>query len=1466
MNFIKYITSLGLVAMVKSAITPNPPLNVTVTNTDSIQLNISQLFNLGGGGYPNCSTYQSPGDVYTYNSSIATKTISTQYVNEPEIANFISNTSLFSIFDNNNVMIQNITLDGMSFTTTVYASFGMPGTTQVCTDVILNSHLSRLYVACQTDFNATTGFYIYLYELDATTGATLNSITVPQNATLKVNHRMQLVLAPMYNAQTRRTTTYLFAYDQGFAGGLGTSNKWMLVLAGADAGNLNLAGVADLSATGLAVIYDVFSVRGGMLVTGKNSSQTTAIMAMADCDLYFNGQGAIVLQCDPNIEFAPLGTYYGYIGVMNTGQYVEVNANANNTSQDYISICDFFGPWGTANYIDVPNCRRYPTVNIPDDVAISTIDGNVHQIVINYVFFDGTYAGYTVENFDLRTGWYDLDDSLAPHYIPIGKSLIRLNSQQFDIFRMVTPYYYVQTKDMNPGSRMIRIDCIDPSQGNQTVSGFVNMTVLANMNDGVRVLNQNPFYQISMYEGQDYWTMMPSWLIQGNDLRTIISPLTPLGIKGDVLDNRLINIDFDVVKGSTAFVELHFSDNYAVALDVNNYIIFFTCNWTGILHFTCTEEYAKSFAGTNIHLKPDIETVFENLFVWGTDAAAEVTYLWFYDGISNVVQLVSAGVADDCAASTANGVGYVACAFSQLNIVRGWNFTGTNFQNSQRLPDINVINSQREYFCPIDIEFDMDTSEMIEILSVCPNQDQRILRYRYPPTQNRQTGAIQINLVATIPINFAYKNPDVCSMGTEFIIKATLGNQPTMFSKAMQDDRNMWMFNVLTDDINVGQIQRFHCVREVKAVSTYSRDANQNAVITTYFGNRQWRANQRIFTTMRANSATNPEFSIMNMYKHFHSYNFMGMVIHTMSTGNPSDSMAFGLTYLHSKILHLSAPYGLGNSVSTVEIDVVPTSAPSPGRTASLFAQVTTTAANQTGAVSVVSTMNSIPTGDIQLENYVKFKGPVSHSWIQHEQALNIHLQGRLAPVSNYIPPSSQNQYTFNWLWTVDSTTIALHRFEPYNTSVFTFFNSINNFVGTYTPPEGVNSFHFANFNTTGFENCTLIAFSTAAVYGQRLDFLVMNGSQRLSIAFSNESTSMSYDSIEVRNYGINSNQFLVFAHNRTDGFLAIYWIDVIGTYPNIQIQVDLMTNETDIGHFATVVPTNSEWVWLFVSSRHNPSQLDHYLIERLAAKGKKPKMTKMSESYTTSWMIKNTLTKPANPQATPQQNNYPITDLVARIHDDNKFYILINTESVYFFEFIFDSVNPSVPLSYYYMKVPGWDGRFLDGNKQHIMQITGDPYYIGEFRLDFYLRQVNGGDGLLYWSQHNDQFRPASLTTCSHNNSHVQMATAFPSMPLVFLKLQPMVLTVSPGATFDNVAMYVQGLPHASPIPFNLSSIIKGGGGDDGGSSTAWWPFVLIIGLLIAASIGFIVYKGMKDNAKEDPENYESMKAESKA
>lgn len=1426
---VQTILSFLLMMIVECTVKVRDTVDITIYTDDIHAYNISQLFDLATSVKPVCEVKASPATIYKAEMPLVSKDISIYaFVDQPEIVEFVSNTTVYGIFDNKNILIQNITLDGERFSGLLEHNFGLLGDEAICSDLHLNDKLNRIYVLCYTDPSKQLDKFIYVAELDSTSGELLNKVQVASDPQV-VQHRLQMsyVVVTENNVQV----PYIFVYDQGASSGINDKNRWVLVLANAIVGNLRSLGftVLDNTVSPLTYFYDLFHFKTGVLLTGKVARDGP--ISMTFCTFVSSPQPAFT--CVQTPKPAAFATKVGYVGIINTGQYVEVNNDPVNPDVDYLSKCDFGGDFSSPSFIDADDCAQMHSYNISDNATISLVEGNVHQLVIKYVYFDGTYAGYSVHNFDLRIEWLHIDDSQASHLVPLGKNLVRVNKDSMEIHRMVPDFVYFKGSDLADGMNLIRIECTD-QDSTTPVPNILRVYKMDDLKENV-IANGTQLPTFSVYEGDEIFFGVEPRMIMGNDLQCNVDfePQTFANLtRSKVYDTEPINIDFRFTKSSADFQEIRFVGEFAVIKDNRGWVAFFRCQFTSIASVLCTEQAAYGTAGHSVRLERDVSKVFDWVFAWSVDLTVNTTIVYVFDGVSSLYTYTFGGVAADAQMSEVGSSAYLTLAFNgDINKIDGYEFTIGNPASFEKLPTITPGLSGFQYFCPTDIDFDPEDDDILEVLSVCPGKDQRIIRYMYPPDVDAKTGRLTLRLLTSIPINFAYTSPQYCSMGTEFIIYSLLSGNPNIQSTNIYDDLNQWTFGWNHDDLNLGKARSFQCVGRAGMFTVFSLDSNQNSVLSVYFGNNQRQANHRVFNVQRNN---------LNDYKFVHSFEFFGQVIHVLFspvTGYNDYMLTFSKElYVEAEFLH-----GIGNASVTMNLKCT-------NGDVQKYLESTTVSVvvpNNNTLFTATGKSNGAEAGIFQLEKFIKVTGPLLDAFVQGTD--KISLIGRVKPLSIYKPdPSNFNEFTH--FETVAQISVGVHVYES-NSTVMSIFHGINEFVGTFTPAHGVNAFHFAILPTDN--TSILIAYSTAEPTDNSLQLVVLQDNIRVAIGRSQEGQVQNFSKIRVLPCKFKGSQvFYVWAKNSDEQTLHEFKVTLNGA----QIAIDATNLYSDVADFSVAAPSASQTAFVLIVRASDRTVID---IETLPISSEAVQERKrFSVNYNKH------IKKQNGDLADTSFEAYRIISITAKNHNESVFYILINTESINIYEIIVDTVSLKVLAVFSYNKVPGFDGHHLDGNNRHLVHMVGSRRTDDRVRYVFYHRIIDGSDGSAdpYWSLHNDQPRPFTLTNCIHNNSHFQLTTSFRTVPLYFLTVGRMTLNISEGADFSKAKIEIEGIPHATFEEFSIQDIIGGVTPEPTGSS-AWWPYFVILGILIFIAVGFIAWKAKKDKKTKEDGNYESLK-----
>ena len=1413
---IQALLSLVLAFVVRSRVVPTHiHNNLTIYHDDLLQFNLSQLFTLDYSKHPKCDVKGSPATLYNPRDPLTTKDISVyDFAEEPEIVEFISNTTFYGIFDNRQILIQNISLDAESFSGLVVHMFGSFGDDAVCSDLAFNKLLNRIYVLGYTNESSQlVNKYLYIAELDGTTGELLHSLKVLQDDNFPVQHRPQIKIVPVLDNQ--KVIPYVLVYDQGISSGVNAKNKWVYLFDRADTGDLIGLGYIDFSSTNfpLNFLYDIFPFRNQILLTGKVGGHTDPIN-LAYCGILISRFPT--MNCSLTVVDAAFKTNIGYVGIMNTGQYVEVNNNPNNTEhQDMLAVCDFGGDFGTPSFVDADFCAALPSYTLSDNSSVSGVEGNVHQVVVKYVYFDNTYAGYSVHNFDLKLEWSHIDDSLAAHVVPIGKNLIRVNSTTMEIHRIVPPFVFIKAEDLFPGVTKIRVECIDDDETDY-VPNFINLTKMDSMKDYV-VSNNTGLPGFEVFEGDSHFFSVEAHSIIGNDLRCIIdfdnngSNLT----KGDIYDTETINVQYKLNKGSANFTEIRFVGEYAVAQDNKGLIIFMRCHFVDIADVECEERATYNTAGHDVELMRDVNEVFHWVFAWAIDETVNITQVFVFDGVSTVNTFLFGGVAHDAQMSEVGDHAFLVLAYYNPGLLRGYNFSiddPSRWKN--QLPLVNLGLTGREFFCPVDIDFDPQDDDIIEILSICEGQDQRILRYMYPPTIDRQTGHLTFKLLSSIPINFAYKNPRYCSLGHEFAVFSQLSNRAHLKSYSLWDDLNEWTFGWNNDDLNLGEARQFQCVGRAGMFTVFSVDRNQENVLTTYHGNMMYQANDKVFTTVRQG---------LNQYKFVHSYEFLKQVIHTL--WNPDDNtFDYMLSFSQARIAITQFSRGLGNT--TVQMNLKCTNG---GQRYVDSTSVRVIAANSSTNVKIIRYLDRQTVGIVNLDRNIRLAGPVSNGYILGNP--NILFTGRLHLQSDY-EPFAEYQGLFNQLYTSGLSTVALHLNPQTNNSHFTFFYDVSIFAGYAEAQHGVRAYHFCEVHGAGHERDTVfLAYSTAEPANNHLEFTVYRGPALIAEGRTPLGLIANFTKIRVVQARFaQNNTFYVFAHNNIERFVHIY--QVIYDTQLETLTASQFHGVENVYDFSVITTRDSSYatlIYVTVDDRHDIFYNQYRIVDEQVSG-----VAAISEKRQV---------RGSRQLAALRDGAYSILRIETRAHNDTHFYLIIDAESVHLYELVFenDFMERHIIQEYLYNKVAGFDGFWFDGNNRHLVHLVYNRK--GEARYHFYRRQIVDSypSADIVWTQPSDAVRPFGMTNGRTNTSAFIQATGNLTRPVHFFTVASAQIKILQGADVTQGQLIFEGAPNSSPSVVNMKDLFTSSAQVQ--SVSSHWPANLILSALLSIA-GFFALK----------------------
>ena len=893
--------------------------------------------------------------------------------------------------------------------------------------------------------------------------------------------------------------------------------------------------------------------------------------------------------------------------------------------------------------------------------------------------------------------------------------------------------------------------------------------------------NQTVVPEFSVYETESLMVQFDPHLVLGNDLRfqATVDQRYAGYIKPTVYDTERINVHFYNTTSSGTYYEIHFSNQFAVALDrINHLIVFFQCRFESFTAVGCQEVASSSIQGQDLILKRDLNVVQRHwLFCWAVDRSANRTFFYLFDGRNKVEVYNHTGVADDATATTHNGVAYIAISYGTEGYIMGWMFTDDP-ATGHAVPHLYLNRTGLEFFCPTELDFDPQNHNILEILSVCPGKDQRIIRYRYPPVFDNRTNEWSKAVLSMVPINLAFQNPQICSMGTEFAVFSQLnGRSPDLTSYSTQNDRNRWYFGTQLDELNLGTIRRFNCVPRAGIFTVVGLDHNQNTTFAVYWGNNQFQANHKVYNTLRTN---------LDQYKWISSYEFMGQVITTLS--RQDETHDFLLTLSNGPLLDVNTEYGIGNASVPMSLRFT------NGRGREEFVRTLFVQRPYTNITKKVIKKIVYPFGKYNLEKYVDFEGPVVTGQMSNTSYGAI-LHGRVQEFDAYIP-SRDVQFTMDEMESYGNKTVSSH--TSYNSttgqinSLLYIFHNYSKFVGTATPAHGVRTFHFAPFNSTD-NNTILVAYASAEINGSTLEFIALNKSTRIGVGRASLDPNTNFTKIRVT--PINGmNKFIVFGLNRDDNELHSYNV----TFDNGRIISDLIEVVQNVYDFTLVDLDYINYVVAYWVPLYNRTALNATVYSR----------SYVSKGVSTPFSLNGigSLVANSNDAGLP----FNIDSIESAHVNQTHFYVLLNTQSVNYFEIVVDLRNRDPARFYAYFKVPGTIGYTVRGNYKYFVAIVADVHHRGHFSYNVYERQQTGGNAHLYWSVPAEN-RPRPFTVSTdffERRSHFNFATSSPSSPISFNEITPMEIEVMRYANLSSLVIEVDGISPQPRIYTNFSEI----------------------------------------------------------
>src|SRR3990167_867400 len=857
------VTLVALLVMVTETaaqITVNGYDDLLLNPKDIVQVNMSELFS----GASQSTVYTTNhGYIQNYTTQFGQRSLANFGFKSVDFVHFINNQTYAAIFDEKHIIVHTVSLDGLSIANEVEINFDLPTPEASCSDLELNTQNGRYYIVCYNASVEESPGEFYMVEVDSNTGAEYTTTKVPLTENFFANHTLKIVIATVMQGSV--TQRIVVVYDQGLSSTATDKNFWLAIFSGVDAGgNLKFEGFLDLQANEYALtsFFDVFNYNKMLVLTGFQESKSTISMLSCSIDTSFK-----VLTCS-----SPINTIlsYGYLGLMNTGQLVQINLAKPNI---YAQVCDLVGPLEQKGWT---NCKTTPQIDVIAGAYITEVVGNQGILLIKYDQADGTYAGYTVYSnliASIGTEWTVTDT--IQHATVINQQIHTIQAVDSWINWIAPPAVVFNTvgQSFQTGANTVEVTADDGSP--VTVSALFQVTVMSNVYSDV-YYNESHLPEFNSYVGSNYEILLSSDKVEGNVLSyTVIpDPLLEGKIQAFTYDTQQLAINWVFRLGTGNFTQVTFFQNVAVAQDTNNKLLVFECEQPLITSdVTCIEIVALPLSGVNEVLQERMFIAQDFPIFWTKATDGTRIYSIGLDDRSSSF-LYFPQLADDVVVTELNFDGFILASFGSLGTIMNYQFSVYSPHNPQQLPNITQANATSEFFCPTTLYFCPHGANVLEVLSKCENvPDVRMLKYTYWP------GTQTFRLRNTLAINLGLISGTFCPMGGEFIFSSVPSN--VVYGAATYFENSNYSYSL--DELNIGTITKVDCVPTLSMFTITSVDANQNIILSIFKGNNQYQANNKVYNVVPGLNA-----GVASITNH----NFMNNMIHvrTMNQG--------GFTYL----------------------------------------------------------------------------------------------------------------------------------------------------------------------------------------------------------------------------------------------------------------------------------------------------------------------------------------------------------------------------------------------------------------------------------------------------------------------------------------------------------------------------------------------------------------------------------------
>lgn len=1364
------------------AITKVVPYNqdkLTVYSQDSIQINMTELFDLSKAGLDTKFSTDT-GRIVTNETRYALTSLDHFSFSKINFVHFINNLTYVAIFDDSQVLIRQTSMDGKDIVNQVQHSFKIAGANAKCTDIETNSDFSLFYLVCFAKSEQGKPGVIYVSEFKSSTGELIKTVSQELTADFEAVHNTKILLTKV--RQSSHTKEILIVYDQGLSATNTTKNFWLGVFEGPEDGEtLAFIGFANLrdSIKGITSFFDAFHYDQGIVISAFVGSVPQVISAL-DCEL---NASPLAMNCGNPL---PTLIKQGYVGLINTGQFIMVDLSSSRPS---MKLCDIGGEFEKETWT---SCKSYLDIEMIADAFVTEVVGNPDVLLVKYDHPDGSYAGFTVYttqvNIDpkIPAEWTNTD--LNVHATVLDKRIHHVTAKLAWINWMTRPALELDSIQATVVSDKI-ITVTATEQGTNTNANLPIM-VISSFFDSISY-NVSKLAPVSAYEETSFETWLIPSSIEGNGLDFTVNfdGNDTSKFAAFVADTKNIGVLFKTKTGTLNFKDITFFADSAVSLDTANNLVYYVCNQSQSLVY-CDEKGNKFITEGQV-LQKRMFKVLSYVIAWTQDSNNNRTIIHIFDKYGQCFSHPMDSLPFDIVVTELELQAYILASYPDQHKIEHWRIYPYNPGTLEKLPDITQSNSSVDNFCPSKLYFCPNGANVLEVLTACPNiPDRRMLKYTYWPQK------YNFMLRNFIPINLNLTDGQFCPMGGEFIIssieKNTLFGVPTYWENAYYD------FGI--GELNLGKFVKIDCVPTLAMFSLVTKDDKGNLQLTVFMGNSQYAATSRA----RFSEKTGLE-GVQDVTNH----NFMGNMIHVnqMKDGSFRYMMTYHVPKIDVKVLATEKPFNTtmfvtaSNAKNQMHISV-------PVEIVKFDSSI---------KVEVKSKVAIKEPGVYNLEEHMKIEGVFTKVTIEGANQTEIEVLPRIHPYKQY-EPSSSNSYTFKHIEASENFQLALHSDNP-NSAIFTLFKDVDTFLYNFAafPGIGVKSFHFAVVDGSKPESPSLlVAFCTEGLETDRLDLLLVSNGTISSIGY----TFYECSSARVLKRD-NENHFYVVTHDGPDSDLNVFNV----TLNNQAISVNLLESWNSVYTWGVAETKNAAYVIMI---------LNHDLFDPFIASYEKgsnaPKLAKKVSQDLGFWRSK-----------------HYIFAIECISLDDEQFTCIYDTYSTKIYEVTTKESDINATTVSSYTKVPGFDGREIFMTKTYFGVLASNDNY--EFwDILIYKRRAAGGSGDMYTQVGMESHAPFTLVDLKNGTTVVSYCTKEDRHPLKFAAISTLRLDVKKVSALSRKINLKFGNLQADKS-FEVSQVFTSGS-EDKKSLAVWPFILVLLVLVGAglAYLAYVNHKQRKE------------------